>query len=186
MAGKEQRDQTANIANPPESERESPPKAPEFNPRLKHYTYQWIGIPILFLIPILALLNVFGVSTDVERTSSETVDVSVTYPTRFRYKQINTIDVAITNTSDSMLDSVLVQFERPYIDRFSDVTFTPDVKTITEPYYEVELTDIPPGETQHINVMIQAEDYGRHSGVITITPSTGDSLFVNLRTLSWP
>jgi len=186
LASKEQRDQTAEIANPPESERESPPKAPEFNPRLKQYTYQWIGIPILFLIPILALLNVFGVSTDTERTSSEIVDVTVHYPTRFRYKQINTIDAAITNTSDSTLASILVQFERPYIDRFSDVSFTPDVQTITEQYYEVELTDIPSGETRHINVIIQAEDYGRHSGVITITPSTGKALSVNLRTLSWP
>jgi hypothetical protein len=81
---------------------------------------------------------------------------------------------------------VTVYFDRDYIDSFSTVTFTPDVKSITDVAYIVELSDLQPQETRIVSVQLQAEKYWRHEGEIMATFTETIGAEVSLRTFVFP
>lgn len=163
-----------------------PPQPPKVDKKFQVHAYQWIGIPLMMLIPILALLGLFGETVDTVSSSSQLLDVSVEYPTRFRYKMIDEVTVSLSNISGQPLPSVLVLFDRDYIDGFSTVIFTPSVKSITDTNYIVEVSDIQPGETRIISATIQAENYGMHRGIISIGPEDAEDLEVSVATFTFP
>lgn len=140
----------------------------------------------MLLVPVLALLGIFGASKESVRASSSQLELQVEYPTRFRYKMIATIAVSLFNASPQALDIVQVRFDQSYISHFSTVTFTPSVTYITHEFYIVEVTDLQPGETRLVSVDIQAEDYGRHRGHITALPENGGEALVALDTFTFP
>lgn len=80
------------------------------------HIFQIIGIPIMILVPILALFGLFGESVDTMSTSNQQLEVSVEYPTRFRFRMIDEITVSLTNVAGQSLPSVLVSFDRQYTD----------------------------------------------------------------------
>lgn len=163
-----------------------PPQPPEVDKKFQVHTYQWIGIPLMLLIPILALVGLFGESVDSVRTSSQQLEMSVEYPTRFRFKMIDEVTVTLSNVSGQTLPSVLVNFDREYIDAFSTVTFTPAVKSITGSNYIVEVSDLQPGETRVISATVQAENYGMHRGTIGLGPEEAQDLEVSVATFTFP
>ena len=163
-----------------------PPQPPEVDKKFQIYTFQLIGIPLMILIPILALFGLFGESVESVRTSSQQLDMIVEYPTRFRFKMIDELTVSLSNASEQTLPSVLVSFDRQYIDGFSTVTFTPSVKSITDSDYIVEVSDLKPGQTRVITATIQAEKYGMHRGLISTGPEDGSDLEVSVATFTFP
>jgi hypothetical protein len=181
-----QRDPTAEISPSAQPEGQPLLEGPDMQAGFKLYPHQMIGIPILLLIPFLAVLGLFGISTEQKYEATDNVAVTVEYPTRFRYKQTNAIQVSITNQTSSTLNEVLVQVDRSYIDQFSDVVFTPQVSRITDDFYEVNLTNIAANDTQYVHVAIQAQQAGIHKGNIVVQPSVGDSVEVNLQTWAFP
>ena len=158
-----------------------PPEAPAIEHRLRFHPWQWIGIPILFLIPILAAVGLFG--TAYTSVSPQTADVSVqlSHPTRQRYKMLGSMDFDVTNRSGSPLARVEISVDTAYLARFSTVMSVPP---FSEPYL-IELIDLGPGETRRATIEIQAEDYGRHRGEVRIgTP--GDTARVDVSTFVFP
>jgi len=114
------------------------------------------------------------------------LEMQVKFPTRFRYKMIDTVAVSLHNSSDRSLKTVNVTFDRSYIEAFSTVTFTPSVKQIAEAVYVVELSDLQPGETRHIQISIQAEKYGGHAGVVTAKAESVDPIQASINTFTFP
>ena len=159
-----------------------PPPPPEIDRHFRLYPWQWIGLPLLVLIPILALFGVFGHTWADVRDAGADVEMEVRYPTRFRYKELQAMYVRVRNRSDRMLDTVTVAFDTGYINRFSTVTFKPDISRA----YEVELTDVVPGEERLITVEIQGEAYWRHRGSITGWHSGADTAEVRVSTFIFP
>lgn len=150
--------------NPPYPE---PPKPPEFKPQFKLYPYQYIGIPFIFLIPILALLGVFGETMRETDAASADLALHIEYPERSRYRLRNSLEVAITNETDSAIGELRVRFEKPLIDAFADVAFSQEPEAITDEYYEVVLEDVQPNETRVVSLNLQADSYFTHEGEIT-------------------
>jgi hypothetical protein len=163
-----------------------PPQPPEIERKLQFYRFQKIGIPLILLLPILALIGLFGESVAAENASNPQLMVEVEYPTRFRYKMVDSINVSVENTSTQPLSVVSVRFDRPYIESFSTVTFTPQVKTVTAADYIVELTDLQPQEVRIIAVEIQAENYWQHEGTITAVSDNNESVTLALNTFVFP
>jgi hypothetical protein len=141
---------------------------------------------LMILIPVLALLGLFGETVATATASHAQLEMSVEYPTRFRYKMLHSVTVSLVNISDEPLATVLVGFDRDYIERFSTVTFTPPVKHITEDEYLVEVTALEPGESRIISAAIQAEQYGKHTGVIAATSEHAEALQVSIETITFP
>lgn len=163
-----------------------PPHPVRIQRRLSLYHFQWLGLALLMLIVLLALIGVFGETVDSATASTATVDFVVNYPSRFRYKMIDPLEVRVTNRSDTAFDTATVAFERAYIHAFSTVTFTPAAATITGDAYQVELNDIAPGETRVVTVQLQAEHYGQHTGAISLSMDGGDRVEVSITTLVFP
>jgi hypothetical protein len=163
-----------------------PPTAPEITRRVQLNRLQMIGIPLIILIPLLALLGLFGETIASASDANAELELHVTYPTRFRYKMIDQANVSVRNLSQESLPAVTVYFDRDYIDSFSTVTFTPDVKSITDVAYIVELSDLQPQETRIVSVQLQAEKYWRHEGEIMATFTETIGAEVSLRTFVFP
>lgn len=158
-------------------------QAPDSPRRFQLHGYQWVGLPLLFLVPILALLGVFGET--LERVEAAGIDLAleVEYADRYRYKQINTAEAWVENRSGMQLDTVVVAFDEAYARQFSTLTFIPSA---TKPF-EVELYDLAPGERRLVWAELQAERYGRHTGDLRVyVPGRADTTSVTLSTFVFP
>jgi hypothetical protein len=144
-----------------------PPQPPKFERKLKFYPYQLIGIPLLFLIPILALLGLFGETSTSIQSADSGIEINVHYPNRIHFQGLDGTEIAIRNTTENVIPLVTVSVEKAFLDAYSDVTFTPDVDRITEEVYMIDLTDIPSGETRYITIDSRGKIAGSHRGFVT-------------------
>lgn len=163
-----------------------PPQAPEIQRKIQVSRTQLIGVPLLMLLPILALFGVFGDSLNTAAESSPVVELTVEYPTRTRYLAPQTLEVAVRNTSAEALDSVTVSFDRSYIDAFEDVTFTPEVSEIGDQVYEVQVDELPAGETRRITVDFKPRSYGTQRGTVTVSSTDPGGPQVAVTTFVFP
>jgi len=151
--------------------------------RVKLHRFQWIGLPPLLAVPLLALLGVFGETWTRVDGSGPGLALSVEYATRYRYKQINTLQVRVENTATRTLDTVVVALDSTYAARFSTLVFVPSARAP----FEVELVDLEPGEVALVWVELQAERYGRHRGFLEARGSgLPDTVRIPLRTYIFP
>jgi hypothetical protein len=132
-------------------------------------------------ISILALFGVFGESEAHARATSASLDMMVSYPSRFRYRQVQSLHVTVRNLSTTVADTVKVAFDTAYISRFSSVKFDPAPKVA----YTVDLAELKPSESRLVSVELWGQDYGNHRGTIVARHGT-DSAIVHLRTLVFP
>lgn len=166
----------------PLSDVSPPPEPPQVarSPRL--YSYQWVGIPILAIIVLLAMLGVFGDGQAEATGHGPSLGLRVTYPTKFRYKETAPLRVWVTNTSSSRIDTITVAFDDHYLNQFSNVAIIPSASEA----YRVPLTGVEPGETRLVNVDLQAERYGSHSGTVSASAGQPGRTGVRISTFVFP
>ena len=160
-----------------------PLRSPDAPRTLRLHPYQWVGIPLLFAVPVLALFGVFGETWAHTRAAGADLSLEVRYADRYRYKMLNTVEAWVENRSGARLDTVVVAFDETYAGQFSTLTFIPSP---TEPF-EVELYDVAPGERRLVWAEFQAERYGRHTGPLrAYVPGRADTVSVTLSTYVFP
>lgn len=158
------------------------PEAPEIERRVGIPRSRAIGLVVILAVPVLALAGVFGESWDRVAADGPNVSARIEFPTRFRYKMLNSITASVTNRSARPIDTIVVRLDSSYALRFSTVVFTP----AAERAYEAPLTDVPPGETRLMVIEIQGERYGRHTGRLHIESTNGDTLAIPIQTVIFP
>jgi hypothetical protein len=163
-----------------------PPQPPEFTPKFKLYPYQYIGMPIILLIPILALLGVFGEKVAETEAASGDLQVRVEYPLRTHYRLQHEIEVAITNLSEQVLPALTIQFDTNLMRAFTDITFAEEPERITGDGYEVRIEDVAPGETRLVSVDVRAERYWAHDGAISVSGEGVDPVSIPLSVFVFP
>jgi hypothetical protein len=159
----------------------APPQAPPLRRRLSLTRKQWIGLPLIAAVPVLTLLGVFGERGRVARASSPTLDVIVRYPERFRYRQIQALEVTVRNRSGRVLDTVHVSLDTAYITRFSSVRIDPPTTTS----FVIDFAHVEPNEARLVAAELWGQDYGRHRGRI-LAWSGHDSAGVTIQTIVFP
>lgn len=157
-----------------------PPPAPSAPRRVRLYAFQWFGLALLAVLPLLAALGQLGETWDEATMSGDALDVSVRWPTRFRYKQLNSITVQVRNVGVATRDTVTVSLDTALANRFSTVRAIPAFARA----YEAEITDLRPGESRLVVVELQAEEYGSHTGALTI--ESGEALRMPLSIRIFP
>lgn len=157
-------------------------EAPEIDRRIGIPVWRVAGMLVVLTVPVLAIGGVFGESWDRATADGPNVSVRVEFPTRFRYKMLNSITAHITNRSARPIDTISVRLDSSYALRFSTVVFTP----AAERAYEVPLTDVAPGETRLLVAELQGERYGRHTGRLRVASTSGDTISVPVHTLIFP
>jgi hypothetical protein len=163
-----------------------PPQPPEIQRKLQFHLVQWIGMPFLILIPILAVLGVFGKTTDEARAENETVAISVTFPTRTHYGVEEIMEVRVTNTSDQTIPSLRILFDADYFSKFSQLSFVPEVDQVTDTSYEIELTDVLPDETRLLTVDYAAQAMGNYPGYVEAAAEGLESARATINTFVFP
>lgn len=158
-----------------------PTAPPQTRRRIALTRKQRIGIPLMTLIPLLALLGAFGERSATLEAASASLAVSVQYPVRFRYRQTEPIEIAVRNLSSRILDTIDVSLDTAYITRFANVRITPEPRRA----FTVELTGVKPGEQRLVAADLEGEHYGRHHGRIVVSVPN-DSITVIVRTLVFP
>jgi hypothetical protein len=137
-------------------------QVPDQPRNLRLHPYQWVGLPLIILVPLLALLNIFGETRDYAEDTASEIALRVEYPSRYRFKQLESVHVLVENVSATYVDTLVVAFDPEYVRQFSTPTFIP---TPTEPF-EIEILAVEPGEIRRVWAELQGEQYGRHDGTI--------------------
>lgn len=141
-----------------------PPPPPRLPRRFTLYPFQWIGFALLAVFPVLAAAGVFGESWQEVRVAGGSLDVAVRFPDRYRYKQLNSVTVQVANAGPRTLDTVTVSLDTALANRFSTVRAIPAFARA----YDAEVTGLHPGESRLVVIELQAEEYGRHAGTLTL------------------
>lgn len=169
---------SSDFDSPGKSRPPSPPTSPR---RLRIRPIHGGFLLVLLFIVGLAAVGVFGKMRGTAKAQNAAVRVSVEYPERLRYKEIAPLRVRVQNRGAQSIDTLALHFDSTYIEAFSNVRFLPSA---TEPWV-VGLTDVEPGETQRVQVHLQAEGYGSHRGRIQAkTPE--DTVGPAVRTFVFP
>jgi hypothetical protein len=163
-----------------------PPEPPEIKRRLQLNATQLIGIPLLALMPLLALLGVFGLAQGEARSEQGSLALRVSYPERTRYSMTQPLVIEVRNIGTVSLDTVVVRLDTDYLSAFSQVELTPTPTRVTAEVYEVTLSDIQPGETRIVSTDVQAHAYWRQRGSISATPGGGEATGVMVSTFVFP
>jgi hypothetical protein len=158
-----------------------PTQPPHTRSRFAFTRKQRLGLPLLAAIPLLTLFGVFGERRETARAVSPSVEMSVHYPSRFRYRQVESLDVSVRNVSGRALDTVRVSLDTGYITRFSSVRIEPAPRVA----FVVTLTDLAPAETRLVTAELWGERYGSHDGRIVAT-THADSALAVIRTIVFP
>ena len=162
------------------------PQPPPFKRKITIAPLQLIGIPILALLPLLALLGVFGESLATVQASNEALALHVEYIARYRYKMDEEMTIDVTKLSSQSPATVTVTIERGYLDNFSDLSITPDVETVTEESYVVRLPEMESGETRVISVRLRGDQRWRHSGVVAASLDDSQPISITVSTIVFP
>ncbi len=162
-----------------------PPQPPPFERRTQIPAIQMVGIPLLLLLPVLALVGVFGHATDSATTSNDVLALEVTYPTRTRHNLAAELVVEVGNLSAEPI-TVTLDLDRSYLDRFAEHVFLPEAQEVRPDVYRVEVSDIPPGEARIVRVGLRAEQYWRLAGQATASLDGSSPVSVPLRTWVYP
>lgn len=150
-------------------EKQEPPEAPDIPRQWKFHSYQYIAIPLLLLIPLLAVLGVLGETSTVVEASGDGVTMRVEYPDRAHYEAYNHISVTVRNASGADLTGVVVEFDRGLLDHFSQLSINPSLEEITETAYRVELDEIEAGGERVITLDYQPDMNGTHNSWVRLT-----------------
>jgi hypothetical protein len=165
----------------PDPNATTPPEPPVVAPRLVFTRKQYFGLPLLALIPVLTLLGVFGEKRESSRAISRSLEMRIAYPSRLRYRQIESLDIALTNVSGRMLDTVTVSLDTAYITRFSSVRIDPQPKTP----FVIAMADLRPQETRLVHAELWGERYGSHRAEI-IGAASADTVRQQIHTFVFP
>jgi hypothetical protein len=163
-----------------------PPQPPSVDRKLQLYPYQYIGIPLLILIPILALFGVFNETYSTATGSSADFELQVKYPVRGLYNMPHTIEVTIRNKSEQVVPSLSLSFDKNYMDAFKQIVFLPDDLTITDQGYTVNLTNVQSGEMRVVTVSVEPDRYWQHWGSVTVIADGAESAKVQLESFIFP
>jgi hypothetical protein len=159
-----------------------PPPAPDMPRRFRLHNYQKVGLPLLVLVPVLAMGGLFGESTDTTDLVTQTLLVEIDYPTRLRYRTSGEMVIRVTNRSTEALDSLIVTIDPAYLSGFSDVNFIPDVDRA----FAWDLLGLAPGEERRIVIEYSARDYWNRKGRVSVSGVDIDSATLPVTTFVFP
>lgn len=164
-----------------DSHASEPAGPPPTAPHLSFTRKQYLGLPLLAAIPVLTLFGAFGESRASVRAASSALEMTVRYPSRFRYRQVQSLEITVRNVSPRILDTVALSLDTAYITRFSSVRIVPSPREA----YVVDLIDVKPMESRLVTAELWGERYGSHSGRIMATTHS-DSASTPIRTMVFP
>jgi hypothetical protein len=160
---------------------EEPQEAPELPRRVHLYGAQWIGLPLLFILPVLALLGVFGEAREEVRAAAGGLELTVDHPSRLRAGQPTELTVRLRNLADRRLDSVSVRWDTAYLHRFARLDLLPGQEG--DPPGTVALE---PGAEWTVRLELEGGALWSHRGSVAATVRESEVARVRVGTFVFP
>jgi hypothetical protein len=160
---------------------EAPPQAPTTTRRFALTKKQIVGLPLIASVPLLCLLGFFGERSERTTMVSTLLEVAIKYPSRFRYRQFEGLEISVRNRGTRVVDTVHVWLDTAYITRFSSVRIVPTPSRA----FTVDLLQVRPGESRLVDAELWGERYGLHRGRIIVT-GNDDTARVAISTFVFP
>jgi hypothetical protein len=161
---------------------EDPPPPPDYRRRVRLYPSQWIGVPLLLLVPVLALAGVFGETRTTRELRDDVLHYSVEYPTRLRAGQTTLLRIRIVSIAATAPDSVTVTLDAAFMERFDEVRIMPEP---ARPW-AVVVTGMAPGDSAEVQVELAGRALGRSRGGVTLEHTGGAPRDVAITTIVFP
>lgn len=145
------------------SEVVQPPRPPDT--RRAYRTTRGKALVLLLLagIVVAALAGVFGERSSSARQSNASLGIDVEFPTRLRYKQIDSLRIVVENRSAETLGTLTIALDTGYLGEFSKVSAVPSFARV----WEIDLHDVAPREARRVVVGVQGERSGLHRGAVS-------------------
>ncbi len=173
---------TMNTGGDPPHDRRPPP-APVVRRRVRLKRAQWIGLPFLMAVPLIALTGVLGDWEATGETRGGAIRIRVEHPTVQRAGQRREIRIVVQNVSAAPVDGVLVELAPHYLAAFGEIHFHPP----PDRAFRLLIPRLQPGETRPAHVEMVAVRPGTSRGEVTVSSrAAGESLAVPLRTFVFP
>lgn len=151
--------------DPPPSQ---PPEPPPFERRVRIGRLQWIGVPLLALIPLAALFGAFGQRSGSARAAGDGVTLELRYPSLLRYKTALPFELTVHNSGAQPLSQVAVRIDHAWLSCFTRIDLMPQPQRLTERHAEIVIDELPAGAQRKVVGVFEARDRGRHSGQASV------------------
>lgn len=159
-----------------------PPQPPDTEARVRLSLAQRIGLPLMALVPVLALAGVFGERQARREDARGPLLISAQVPTRLRYRQRTTLELSVTNRGVATLNDVRVRIDSSYLDRFSNVSLSPSAS----PDGAVRFGSLRPKESVRLTVTLEGERTGALHAAAIVSDAEGDTARVALASIVFP
>ncbi|MBL0944055.1 MAG: hypothetical protein IBJ04_07000 [Hydrogenophaga sp.] len=151
-----------------------PAPPPGFVRRVRLGRLEAIGLPVLALLPCLALSGLLG-PTDISRSAQlalipGTVALRVQHPSRLRHRGSGSLLIEVVNTGDQPLPALSLGISEGYLDRFSRADLLPATAADSRSgRLAVGLPALRAGERTRLHIRLEADGWGRHRGWVDLT-----------------
>jgi hypothetical protein len=147
---------------------------------------QWIAVPLLLVLPVLALAGFAGDREGEASARGTGLALRVTYPEWLHYSTNRSLTAAVTNLGSEALSPVVVRFDAEYLEAFTNLRIRTGTTRDSPEGVDVELPALAPGATAEIHLDVQGERYGPHRGRIAAVAAGGNAVRVEVGTLVLP
>jgi hypothetical protein len=148
---------------------EKPPQPPPIERRTRLGRVQKIGMPLLALIPVAALLGVFGPGEATSRAAAGELSIEVRYPSLLRHKTSQPFELTVTNRGATPALGVAARIDEAWLSSFGAVEVRPQPQRLDARHAEFALGDLAPGAVRKVSGRLEAGDPGRHTGAASLS-----------------
>lgn len=145
-----------------------PPPAPAFDRKICLDRAEKIGLPLLLVLPLLALSGVFDKRVETVTATASGIELHLDYPARSRFQLNEKLEVQLRNSGPHPVRRLSLNVDREYLKHFSQVQFHPLPARIDADAYTVDFNELAPGETRLLQINLQPKDGGRHPGRVWV------------------
>lgn len=129
------------------------------------YRAQWVGLPGLALLPLLAMAGVFGETAERVTAASGALEIEVEYPSRIRTGQTARVDVVIRNPGAAPVGELQVLLDPRWLEGAANLLIQPAPET---PFH-VRLGPIAAGAESRLRLEFRWEHLWTREGAIVVT-----------------
>lgn len=148
-------------------EHPEPPQAPGIERRVLLTPLQRWGLPLLLLLPLLALLGLVDEARGEVSASEGFLRLQVDYPSRARAGVTTSLTATVWNDGAAELSGVYVTLPSDYLDAFAPFELLPAATTVSAASHRVFLGAVPAGGSRVVTALLTPSDYGRRSGSVS-------------------
>lgn len=149
--------------------------------RLHLPALQWIGLPLMLVMPALALAGAFDPHTARSRTSLGELEIEIEASDRVRLHRSAGIEVEVRNTG-ARAAGAEVALSPELLEGAQAIDFVPSPHRA----WAVRLDAIAPGEARRVVVEYEADAPGVHRGALHVRDDEGREVRAPLQTIVFP